>query len=316
VTDRDPPYGDGHERGRTKERPMLERDRYPAGVPCWIESTHAEPKEAADFYAGLFGWAIDDRAPAGADPYLVGTLRGRDVAAVGPRRPGAPEVTAWIPYVAADDADVTARRIVDAGGRILVEPADVPGAGRGGLFADRGGAVFGVWQATGRPGSVLVNEPGTWNFSELNTPDPDGATYFYGTVFGWEVTTGDLGTGDESGTFIFWRLPGYGDFLAERDPDLRERQATNEAPGGFEDAVAWLVPTTADQTGGDTGSHWSTTFAVADTDAVAARAAELGGTILVPPFDAGVVRMAVLADPQGATFTASKYQPEARAQAT
>jgi uncharacterized protein len=35
----------------------------------------------------------------------------------------------------------------------------------------------------------------------------------------------------------------------------------------------------------------------------------LGGPVLVPPFDAPFVRMAVLSDPQGATFTASKYVP-------
>ena len=54
------------------------------------------------------------------------------------------------------------------------------------------------------------------------------------------------------------------------------------------------------------------TFAVDDADAVAAKAIELGGRVLVPPFDAPWVRMAVIADPQGATFTASKFAPENR----
>ena len=34
--------------------------------------------------------------------------------------------------------------------------------------------------------------------------------------------------------------------------------------------------------------------------------------MLVPPFDAPWVRMAVIADPQGATFVASKFVPENR----
>jgi predicted enzyme related to lactoylglutathione lyase len=51
------------------------------------------------------------------------------------------------------------------------------------------------------------------------------------------------------------------------------------------------------------------TFAVEDADAIAARAAELGGKVVTPPFDAGVVRMAVLRDPQGAGFSVSRYQP-------
>jgi hypothetical protein len=41
--------------------------------------------------------------------------------------------------------------------------------------------------------------------------------------------------------------------------------------------------------------------------------AEIGGTVVMPPFEAGPVRIAVLADPQGGTFSVSRYQPEAQA---
>jgi uncharacterized protein len=54
------------------------------------------------------------------------------------------------------------------------------------------------------------------------------------------------------------------------------------------------------------------TFAVTDADATAAKAAELGGKVIVPPFDAPCVGMAVIADPPGATFIASKFAPENR----
>jgi len=37
------------------------------------------------------------------------------------------------------------------------------------------------------------------------------------------------------------------------------------------------------------------------------RAAELGGEVVVPPFDVPPVRLAVLSDPQGAVFTVSKF---------
>ena len=49
-----------------------------------------------------------------------------------------------------------------------------------------------------------------------------------------------------------------------------------------------------------------------DADAIAQRAVELGGRVLVPPFDAPWVRMTVISDPQGATFTATKFVPENR----
>jgi predicted enzyme related to lactoylglutathione lyase len=47
----------------------------------------------------------------------------------------------------------------------------------------------------------------------------------------------------------------------------------------------------------------------ADTDATADRAVELGGQVVMPPFDAPPVRSAVLADPQGAAFAVNTYTP-------
>lgn len=77
---------------------------------------------------------------------------------------------------------------------------------------------------------------------------------------------------------------------------------------GFEEVVAAINPIGEDQP--DVPAHWSVTFAVDDADAIAAQAVELGGRVLVPPFDAPWVRMSVIADPQGATFIASKFVPE------
>jgi len=74
--------------------------------------------------------------------------------------------------------------------------------------------------------------------------------------------------------------------------------------------VASLIPIAEDQP--DTPPHWGVTFAVDDADAIASRATDLGGTVVVPPMDAPWVRMTVIADPQGAMFTASKYVPENR----
>jgi len=105
-----------------------------------------------------------------------------------------------------------------------------------------------------------------------------------------------------------WCLPGYGAFLDQLNPGTVERMAAMGAPVGFENAVAGLNPIPADQP--EMPPSWGVTFAVEDADALAAKAAELGGTVLVAPFDAPWVRMTVIADPQGAIFTASKFVPE------
>jgi predicted enzyme related to lactoylglutathione lyase len=58
-------------------------------------------------------------------------------------------------------------------------------------------------------------------------------------------------------------------------------------------------------------SHWHVYFGTADADATAAKAAELGGSVVVPPFDTPVGRIAVLSDPQGAMFSVIKNAPPA-----
>jgi uncharacterized glyoxalase superfamily protein PhnB len=84
--------------------------------------------------------------------------------------------------------------------------------------------------------------------------------------------------------------------------------AESGAPEGFEDVVATLNPIPDDQP--DVPAHWSVTFAVDDADAIAEKAAELGGRVVVPPMDAPWVRTTVITDPHGATFIANKFVPE------
>jgi predicted enzyme related to lactoylglutathione lyase len=284
---------------------MFDRDGYPAGVPCWVDSGQPDPDAAVAFYRDLFGWEFDDRTqPGSPQRYFVAQLDGRDVAGIGSQPDGAPTTPVWNTYMWVESADEAAEKVKAAGGQVAMEPFDVPGAGRMGVFADPEGATFCVWQATEWRGAQAVNEPGTWNFSELNSRDPEGAKAFYGSVFGWELSGLDTNGGGG-----FWRMPGYGDFLAQLDPGIRERQAEVSAPEGFEDAVAWLAPMTGDRFGDETPPHWSITFAVDDADAIADRAAELGGKVLSPPVDLPWVRTTVLADPQEAVFTASKFTP-------
>jgi predicted enzyme related to lactoylglutathione lyase len=55
---------------------MLDRDGYPPGVPCWIDTSQPDPAAATEFYGSLFGWDFEERAWRGPAPYFIGRLRG------------------------------------------------------------------------------------------------------------------------------------------------------------------------------------------------------------------------------------------------
>jgi len=277
---------------------MPELDRYIPGVPCWVDTSQPDPDAAAEFYGGLFGWELEDTMPADSPgKYFMARLRGGDVAAISSQQEGAQTAAVWSTYVWVESADETAAKVREAGGQVLTEPFDVFDAGRMAVFADPEGAAFSVWQPNRHRGAKVVNEPGSLNFNGLHTRDPEGAKAFYGAVFGWELL--DMG---------MWALRPYGDHLEALNPGTRERTAELGGPERFEEVVAALSVIPDDQP--DTPARWDVTFGVADADAIAERAAELGGTVLVPPFDAPWIRGTVIRDPQGATFNANQFVPE------
>jgi predicted enzyme related to lactoylglutathione lyase len=245
---------------------MSERDSYPAGVPCWVDNLVPDPRAATEFYGELFGWEFDGPGPG---DYYVAKVRGRDVAGVGQTPPGVSP--GWNTYVSVASADDTAR----AADRVIVEPFDVLPAGRLAAIADPDGAVIGVWEPADRLGCQLVNEAAAYAMSALHTGNTDAAARFYHDLFGWENEEFAPG-------ISLFRLPGYvGGEPAQPVPrDVIAVMAQDDGP-----------------------ARWSVDFWVTDADDLAARASELGGSVLVPPFDSIPTRQAVVADPFGAAFS-------------
>ncbi len=280
---------------------MPERDGYIPGVPCWIDTNQPDPEAALDFYRGLFGWEFEDVMPAESPgSYYIGRIRGGDVAAVGSGPDDAPPVATWNSYIQVDSADAAAATARDAGGTVAAEPFDVMDAGRMAVIIDPEGASFCVWEPMKNKGAAVVNEHGSLVFNGLATRDPAAAKSFYGALFGWQTLALPAG--------VAWTLPAYGDHLEERTPGLRKQQAEMGAPTGFIDVVASLNPIAPDDA--ETPAHWSVTFAVNDADDAVAKARELGGKVISTPTDAPWSRMALLEDPQGATFFVSQFVPE------
>lgn len=115
---------------------------------------------------------------------------------------------------------------------------------------------------------------GRFVWYDLMTTDPAGATDFYGKVVGWGTTQWE--GGDKP--YTMWTVgetPIGG--VMELPDNLREMG----------------VPT-----------HWMAYIATPDVDATIKQAEALGATVRMPPMDIPTVgRFAVLADPQGASFS-------------
>src|ERR1700676_5725377 len=110
---------------------MRERDGYIPGVPCWVDTSQPDPQAAVAFYGDLFGWKLEDAMPPEAPGnYFIARLGGGDVAAVASQAEGAPPSATWNTYIWVQSADEAAAKVVEAGGRVVTDPFDVPEAGR------------------------------------------------------------------------------------------------------------------------------------------------------------------------------------------
>ena len=90
------------------------RDRYPAGVPCWVDTNQPEPAAACEFYGALFGWTFENAMPEGSEgEYFIGRLRGGDVAAISSVPSGGAPAATWNTYVWVTDAAATYPRVLD-----------------------------------------------------------------------------------------------------------------------------------------------------------------------------------------------------------
>jgi len=119
-----------------------------AGEICWRELRTKDPAAAQEFYSKLFGWTLEQSKVAAGMDYkeiiLNGTAQGGMMGMDDPEWGGVP--SHWANYIAVDDADTTAAKITENGGKVQVPPFDAPGVGRMAMVADPSGAGFAIIQ--------------------------------------------------------------------------------------------------------------------------------------------------------------------------
>ena len=249
---------------------MTEFSSYAHGTPCWVDVTSPDLEKTIEFYGGLFGWEAEQDPRPEAGGYTMFTLRGKYVAAASPpQEEGIP--AHWTTYIASDDVDDTAAKIRDAGGtraggavrRLRFRPDDGRAGSDGRDLRCLAGGHAPRRAARERAGVVPVER--------VRDPRCRGRRDFYTAVFGYRVDEMDMGQEEP------YRLFMLGD---------------NRVAGLFKmtDEMEGVPP------------NWMTVFAVADCDAAAAKAKELGGELLFGPQDIPVGRFAVLQDSTGAVF--------------
>jgi hypothetical protein len=127
---------------------------------------------------------------------------------------------------------------------------------------------------------VATHAPGTFCWPELATTDQKGAVAFYRALFGWEVNEQPIGPTEMYSMFTL---------------------------GGKSIGAAYSMRAEERQQG--VPPHWGSYVSVADADAAAKRAQELGAKVLAPAFDVmDSGRMAILQDPTGGVFMV--WQPK------
>ena len=93
-------------------------------------------------------------------------------------------------YITVADADATAARVGELGGRSSSQPMDVMTAGRMAVCTDPAGAAFSLWQAGDHAWArAWPTSRAAFAWNELMTDDVEGAKAFYGALFGWEAET-------------------------------------------------------------------------------------------------------------------------------
>lgn len=252
------------------------RESYDEGIPSWIDLMSPDVDASRTFYSELFGWdATDELDDEGNRIYVTFRKDGRQVAGLGGQFPGMEGMPAvWNSYVNTADADATAKKAEAAGGSVMMEPMDVMEAGRMAVLQDPSGATISLWQPRQHIGAELVNGPGTFGWSELQTRDPGGVRSFYEETFGWKLVDQDMGP---MGTYTVATFDGERSFagLMQMPEDVPEQ-----------------VP-----------NYWSVYIGSDDVDADCEKIKALGGETHAEPFDIpGVGRMAAVADAQGGAF--------------
>ncbi len=274
------------------------------GVPNWIDLHTGSIPDAREFYEALLGWSFRNRLTVASSPPTDNVVAARGIGADGQSSSSAGQpldatmalalsqdggpaaeiiergksfdemalLSNWVPYVYVDDLEATLKLVETAGGLVASPPARRGDMAMVATIMDPSDALLCLWEPLELSGAAM-HHPGTLTWIELETPDLDAASKFYGELFGWDAGAVSMGEDFKGDTYTVFTKNG-------------ERVA-----GAVETAMLGL------------DASWFPSFLVQDVDQVATVCGRNGGVLMAEPFDIPVGRQAVLVDPGGAAFS-------------
>lgn len=112
------------------------------GAFSWAELATTDVPAAKKFYGQLLGWQLQDM-DMGEMTYTVINVSGQGIGGIMPVPANAPGMpTAWGNYVTVDNVDAVADRVKGLGGKVLMQPTDIPTVGRFAMIQDPQGATI------------------------------------------------------------------------------------------------------------------------------------------------------------------------------
>lgn len=251
-------------------------DQLKPGSFTWVELATTDQNAAKNFYGSLFGWQAEDSPMGPGQVYTTFKLQGKSAAAgytLQQEQAARGVPPHWMVYVGVTNADATAARAAELGGKVPMPPFDVFTYGRMAVLQDPTGAVISVWQNKTHTGIQVVEAEGTLCWADLITSDPDRAGKFYSNLFGWKLSA---------------------------DTDDNPPSGYTHIQNG-EDFIGGIPP--AKYSNPNIPAHWMVYFQANDCFVLAEKARSLGAKFHMEPTSMeNVGKFAVLADPQGASF--------------
>jgi predicted enzyme related to lactoylglutathione lyase len=190
-------------------------------------------------------------------------------------------VSQWVTYFSVADVDAAVVAGKEAGANVLVPPRDIANQGRAALLVDPLGAPVALARLAGGDPAPAPPPLNGWLWVDLWTRDPAASSAFYRGLLGLEPETVEL----EGKPFTVLGRGGraYAGMIRIPQPDIRP--------------------------------NWLPIVRVEDARAVAERAAQLGGRVLLAPSpEIREGRAAIVADPTGGAVAVHVWDvPGARA---